>query len=199
MIKYFKTAWQQIGKNYSAGRICSERHLQAELFHILYSNNEFLDNYELRVEPCLYQSCGTPSKYGMTGFVPDMLVVSGLKIVACLELKYVPHGFVKFQKDISNLINFWDLKSQTDLNLYLNTLPQSGDWNYEQPYTISPDFQLIYAIIGNENSDCIENHRDIWARSGSAKIRYNQFVGSISKDKEPAFYMIEVTLPPTSF
>lgn len=193
-LNYFEMAWRQIGTIYSAGKICSERHLQAELFHQLYSNALFLEAYELRVEPCMYHYNLKESKNMILGFTPDMLIVnSNYEILGCIELKYIPHGFVRNKKDMTNMFKMWDLRQTGVTKFYLDTAPGSGDWNYEQPYMLGDEFHLIYGIIGNEFSDGIMNYKTYWTESDNqaSKIQYRQFIGSISKSKDIHFYMAE--------
>ena len=47
-------SWIEIEKIYNAGKIPSERHLQAELFHILVSNEQFASRYQIFIEPNIY-------------------------------------------------------------------------------------------------------------------------------------------------
>lgn len=191
----FEKAWKEIEKAYNSGRICSERHLQAELFHILYCDQEFLKNYELRIEPCLYECSATIDKKILSGIIPDMLVITrqNQEIIAHVELKYVPHGFIPFEKDITNMVRLWNLRANSDVHFYLNTSPKSGDWDYELRYKVSQDFQLIYCLIGNEESHCITDPSNIWSNSLTGLTQtpiYKHLVGKIIRDREPEFYSI---------
>lgn len=193
-IEHFDMAWRQIGSIYSAGKICSERHLQAELFHQLYSNPLFLQTYELRVEPCMYYFNMTKNRNEVLGFTPDMLIINrNEEILGCVELKYVPHGYVQFEKDMANMFKMWDLKNKESIKFYLDTVPESGDWNYQKPYALGNNFHLIYGVIGNEFSDGIMNYKRNWTQpiNHPLEIQYRQFIGSISDNNDVQFYMAQ--------
>lgn len=193
-INHFEMAWRHIGSIYSTGRICSERHLQAEIFHQLYSNSLFMETYELRVEPCMYHYNMKENKNMTLGFTPDMLIINrNREIVACIELKYVPHGYIQFEKDIANMSEMWEIKNLGPSKIFLDTIPESGDWNYQKPYALGTDFHLLYGVIGNEYSDGIIHYKRNWTQLDNpfSAIQYRQFIGSVSDNKSVAFYMTQ--------
>lgn len=184
MIKYFIDCWQEMKVKYEEGLFCSERHFQAELFHLLYSNPEFKKNYKLFIEPIIYDKGDTLTSYELKGIIPDMILSKDEKIVAIIELKYVPHGYVSFEKDIKNLSKFYRIKDTKTL-FYLLADKKSGDWDYEKPFTLDSNLVLIYGLIGNKESYCITNPDEIWTSkytSLDAIPKFAQFNGSIDSE-----------------
>lgn len=196
LVESFKNAWDYIGRRYAAGVICSERHLQAELFHVLYCDPSFIKQYDLRIEPVLYESVG--KEHRLSGLIPDLLVTRDNTIMAHVEIKYVPHGFVQYKKDVASMTRTWNLKANQEVAFYLDTNPQNGEWNYERPYKVGKEFKMIYCMIGNEDSDCFVNNKSIW--DGENKEMFDvdiiQFVGRISKASIPVFEQLDLKIVP---
>ncbi|HMR81956.1 MAG TPA: hypothetical protein PKE30_02455 [Niabella sp.] len=183
LVESFNSAWQYIGRRYNSGVICSERHLQAELFHALYCDPVFMKKYNLRIEPVLYE--GDKDNGKCSGLIPDLLVIGReRKIVAHVEVKYIPHGFVPYKKDVASMFYLWNLKASGGTKFYLDTNPENGDWNYDRPYVVGEDFKMIYCMIGNEESDCFVSNHTIWEGYNGMSGKSTdiiQFAGKISK------------------
>ena len=162
MIDYWIAAWEKIETIYNNGEICSERHFQSELLHILYSDPTFKTKYLLHVEPNLFYDDKANRDTVFKGIIPDILVTEGEKIVAYAELKYVPHGYIPYIKDIRNFLKLYKYRRE-NLQIPLFTDPINGNWNFQRKFTFDKDMILIYAVITNHESDFITHGEKIWS------------------------------------
>ncbi|HLG03781.1 MAG TPA: hypothetical protein VI731_09320 [Bacteroidia bacterium] len=186
IVSFFEAYWEIIKGKYEEGLFCSERHFQAELFHLLYSDKKFKKRYNLFVEPIIYDKEAALSQYQLQGIIPDMIATEKDRIVAIIELKYVPHGFVSFEKDIRNMARFYKAKDM-GVQFYLRTDKKTGAWDYTRPFYLDKDIVLIYGLIGHNESYCITNPNEIWDEKYTAlsmKPRYAQFIGAIDPVNE---------------
>ncbi len=180
-----QSIWKkQIKAEYDKGNICSESHLQAEIFHHLRCNDKFCQTYRIFVEP------REPHIHQKMGIIPDMVIIRESKIVAAIELKYVPNAYAKFKKDIRSLLNLYNLRG-SEQTFSLKTNPKNGNWSDER-FTIAEDALLVYGIITKSLSAAITNPESIWLAEPSIKnaetVNYLQLVGSINKGSESEFY-----------
>lgn len=152
---FLAMAWSRITSYYHLGNICSERHLQAELFHILKSDEQFIKEYKIYVEPTLYTKQGDTD---IDKIIPDMLITKGKKIVAYIELKYVPHGYIRATDDIRK---FYDFNECKYAEIYLERNPVDGGWS-EDLYTICSDIIFVYGFISNHESEAFILKQDIF-------------------------------------
>lgn len=187
-------AWKQIEKVYLRGEICSERHLQSLLFHILNSTDDFNKKYQIRVEPKINITGNGDLVDQLKGIIPDLLIIKGNEIKACIELKYVPNGYVSFKKDIINLSNFWKLKGQSNVGIWLSTNPLNGGWDYSnsKKFTISSELLLVYSLIADKEAYAITDSKKIWSKEFTnleTAPEYLQFIGAIDGSKNPMFYL----------
>lgn len=157
-----KKAWQQTKPYYVEGSICSERHLQAVLFHILQLDKEFTNHYLCFIEPQIGKK------------IPDMIIADPKtkKTIAIAELKYVPHGYVPFEKDALSL-SFFNKKYDKAKPIKLLTNPTTGNYK-EDKFFISKNLLCVFVAITNEQSFAVTNTADIWKpKYTEAEIKNN--------------------------
>ena len=189
---HFSQMWQQVKADYETGKICSERHLQAVIYHHLISSLEFKKEFAISIEPRITGNNACLGNLELSGIIPDMLITKKdeKEIVAIVEIKYVPHHFIPFQKDIKNLAKFWKLRKIDDYCIYLDTVPGTGQWNTGNKYKVSEDLCLIYCAIGNRESYGFTDTQTMWSKAYTSleeNPNYLMFTGLIHKDKEPDF------------
>ena len=191
MKNIIELAWSQLQAVYETGIICSERHMQCELFRILCNDKAFINQYELFVEPRL-----SNTDYAkLNGKIPDIIIASRneREIVAVMELKYVPHSYPQYEKDIDVLTNFYKLRSlrrneniKTSFSLLSD--PETGEWKNDVLFPVSSNMTLIYAVIGRFDSYAFEQEengqpkilgKELWKNEGFEG--YIQLVGPIGK------------------
>ncbi|MES2428680.1 MAG: hypothetical protein V4560_16980 [Bacteroidota bacterium] len=181
MREFFDPAWHNLKNVYDSGVICSERHMQCELFKLLTSNNDFNNRYKIFVEPRL-------TLPELNSKIPDFLITEDDIVVAAVELKYVPHDYSKYEKDLKTLINFCYLfKQNKDYTFPLLTNPNNGEWT-EPKFRFSDKLTLIYCTITKLDAHIITNNKKIWQDmslwkldddSKHNEINYLQYVGAI--------------------
>ncbi len=93
-------SWKEcIRRDYINQRINSERSLQASFWSCLNKNIQIKTNRQLFIE--------TPIKININGsikkVIPDIIICSPQKVIAVIELKYLPRGQPKYEKDLETL------------------------------------------------------------------------------------------------
>ncbi len=158
LIKELKTelvnTWEgSIMRSFRDGLIVSERHLQALFFHHMQDHLEGL-GLRMWVEPKL---TGPDDKLACGNLMPDLLITADTKIIAFMELKYVPHGYSEYEHDRDKMWQYF--QSATRDKYYLNT-DLKGDW----------DERIIYTKH-DESFGCIA----VIAKSGAAALDYTSY------------------------
>lgn len=139
---------QTIQTEYESGVIVSERHLQA-IFYSIVSPVLKEIGYTMLIEPKIYTE---DNECNIKGLIPDILIVKEREVCAIIEIKYVPHGFIEYQKDFETFKKFHLLKGNQNINLYLKVIPINGNWDKKISYKISNELKTYYVAIGNSNS-----------------------------------------------
>jgi len=188
MIKtILKNAWEEVEAVYLTGIICSERHLQAVLYKILESNKSFYENYHCFIEP--YLNTLNKSIPEIEGKFPDLVIVDKVsnEIVAVIELKYVPHYYVPFEKDVWNLSLINKYRGNKSV-IQLMTEPETGKYQTEG-FTISENLLCVFAAITNEFSFSVTDTEKIWKPDYTEKEITNNLtlLGIISYGLKPVF------------
>lgn len=182
-------AWSQLQTVYESGIICSERHMQCELFRVLCNDKAFINQYEIFVEPRLSNTDCAKLKVK----IPDINITSRKEreIVAVMELKYVPHSYPQYEKDIEVLTNFYELcnlrKNDTKTSFSLLTNPETGEWKDDVLFPVALNLTLIYAVIGRFDSYVFEQKdsqpkilgKELWKNEGFKY--YIQLIGPIGE------------------
>lgn len=159
--------WTQIEFIYKQGRICSERHLQAEMFHVLRQHAVFETGmYQIFIEPYIDKNNATDNEKTFVSIViPDMVFTKEDKIVGIMEVKYTPHYFPKFEKDFISFSEFYK-KRRSDFAVKLEVNWQTGNWG-EKQFRIDENVLLIYCVIANWESHIVsnpENVKGVWTK-----------------------------------
>jgi len=93
--KHIITAWETcVFHDYNNQRINSERSLQAAFWSHIYK--DLPDNMRLFIEPTLTIN-------GNDKIRPDIVVCNNKSVISIIEIKYLPRGKPKYDKDIKNL------------------------------------------------------------------------------------------------
>lgn len=176
--------WKGVEKSYRAGEICSERHLQSELYRLL--KNE-LKNLSLSifVEPKIVSNSSLRN-IPIKGLIPDILITNKTNLAAVIEIKYVPHGFVSYQKDINTFSKFASLFKK-NATLVLKTNSINGDWNYNDKFSISNSLLFVYMTISRSDSYVVTDQPVIWTDFIKNKFQYIHFYGKINKGSDIIF------------
>lgn len=176
----FDDVWKEIELVYKSGLICSERHLQSEIFSLLKNNISFSSVYTVFVEPRVDQN----TCENLHGKIPDLIIVNhhSKEIVAVIELKYVPFSYPAYKKDLSTLLNFFN--NRKAIAMPLLTEPNTGLWADER-YTVIENPILVYCVIAKADAHVITqyksgNIKELWGEEGFAN--YLQYVGVVGDE-----------------
>lgn len=161
----FKAVWVQVQTIYYQGRIISERHMQAEIYRLLRANPEFDREYQIWVEPKIEFKQPNIDSY-LKGTIPDMVITRDEEIVAVVELKYTPLGFLPFEKDVTNLMLFNKLRGNGNYKIALRVNHLTGDYDANHGFSISKDLLLVYCAMARKDSHAFEKASDIWILDG---------------------------------
>jgi len=184
----FDDIWKEIEIVYKSGLICSERHLQSEIFSLLKNNRSFSSAHTVFVEPRVDNA----TCENLHGKIPDLIIVNhhSRKIVAIVELKYVPFSYPEYKKDLETLCNFFN--NRKDIAIPLLTNPTAGLWTDER-YTVSEELTLVYCIIAKADAHIITqykngNIKELWSkeelRYEEGLSNYLQYIGAVGDEIE---------------
>ena len=137
----------KIRDGYLAGLYCSEKNLQADMYHHLVMYKK----YKVWVEPSLkiYPEPGGDDKKSEQTIRPDLMISAGNEVIACIELKYVPHAYAMLQTDIDKLRMFTNQPRNKTISLQVD--PATGEWE-DEGFTIAEDLLSVFAVIADENA-----------------------------------------------
>ena len=183
--KQIEKIWcQQIKESYIKGILCSERQLQAELYHFLKSN---LADHQVWLEPVIELE----TEKDKWKIIPDMLITYHQEIQAVIELKYVPYGEVKFKPDIEKM---YTLSNQSNSKSFrLKTDPVNGNYTLVQ-FAIAKNILCIYAAIARGNHAWGVESRSFWIENNYQLNIPNNFlhlVGKVYSNQECAFIRLD--------
>ena len=143
--KQFIAAWKDcIENDYCNQKINSERSLQASLWSYLY--NHLPNNRRLFIEP----SFSLKLKGKTKNLYPDIVVCNSKEIIAVIEIKYLPRGKPKYEKDIETL----SLLSQHRDKLSISNFRYRGIEADAKEYILSKNILFVWA--GIHKSEVVE-------------------------------------------
>jgi hypothetical protein len=136
-------AWKKTCRDYDVGRINSERTLQAVLFGHLRAD---VPECSIFCEPQVSLSESQKA-------IPDLLVVNDTHVVAAIELKFVPHRFPVFEKDVDKLRRFGALLQSVPIRVALD--PRTGR-HVKPAHRVGADCLLVFAAIGRHDARAVD-------------------------------------------
>lgn len=174
--------WQkEIYDCYESGNLCSEKQLQAELYHQLrlFSKQE-TRQLKVWVEPTLK----LPRENGTGTIKPDLLLSSGNEVIAIVELKYVPYKEARFQDDIRKMYNL----SKYQGLIRLETDPNTGNYydKADKHLTVAKDILCVFAAICKGGFAHAVESQTVWKKKNyQINIPHNflHLVGRVFKEK----------------
>jgi len=152
--KVFTSIWiDEIKDRFDNGFIIYERQLQAELYRRLKEKLKESDNYEVWVEPVLY-NIFPPGHI----IKPDIIITKADLIVGIVEIKFKPWEEVNLKYDFNKLMEI----NRKLKKIKLRYKPFSSDWkkqnkNETSEYMLVEESCLnIFIAFGKENSPALD-------------------------------------------
>lgn len=127
----FAAVWAGVETIYESGYCLYEGGLQAALYK------------ELSLE---FSDCGIVIEPRWETQIPDIVIVNENEIVDIFELKFVPHWYPAFARDIKKLLGYCGAQPVT-----LN--PRTAKWG--NPLPISTDCRLHFVAVGRSDSKAV--------------------------------------------
>ncbi len=84
---------------------------------------------------------------GQGTVIPDILIARDRQVVAAIELKFVPHRYPVFEKDVLKLRQYRDHVAPFALEID----PTTGQFS-ERKHLFAPDCLLVFAAIGRHDA-----------------------------------------------
>ena len=136
-------SWQLVCGQYQGGRINSERSMQALFFRFLQD-----------AVPDRTVFCEPGFDLAEARAVPDILVTEAGKIVAAVELKFVPHGYPKFEDDLQKLASYAQHRQPVPVALD----PSTGRFSSAK-HEFAEDCLLVFGAIGRFDAFAVHPER----------------------------------------
>ena len=133
----FKSWKQCIASDYVNQRINSERSLQASFWSFL--NKNIQKNRRLFIESPMTVKTGNKT----TKVIPDIIICSAYKVIAVIELKYLPRGQPKYTKDIKTLAFI----SSNRNKIRVSNKRFRGDAKERTEYSLSSNILFVWASV----------------------------------------------------
>lgn len=171
---------QHIRQDYDMGLLNSERCLQASFYRALRIE---LPEHIIFVEPLLELKSTNIGR----NFVPDIIVCNENKIEAILELKFVPHGYPNYKKDLAKLFTLSTLPGQNEFFISLD--PDSGKFSNGK-YTFSENPIFVFAVIGQHDAEAVDRTAILGSLPGQVPSNFVLLFGKVGPGNIREFDMI---------
>ncbi len=133
-----------IAEAYKAGKITTERSLQASIYMELRQRLPLLNIF---VEPAINNFASYNS-----GSAPDLIVCDENKILLVAELKFVPHNYPHYQHDIEKLKAFFDSRSCAEYRLSID--PKTGQFA-DNTHLATDQTTYAFFVVGRSDSAAV--------------------------------------------
>lgn len=141
-------AWQGcIDSDYMRQRINSERSLQASFWSQL--NNILPPTRRIFIEPPM----SIKTQNGVKRLIPDIVICNTKEVISVIELKYLPRGQPKFNKDIESLA----LISKKRKQISISNSRFRGTEKDNKKYPLSKNILFVWASIHAQPKHEINN------------------------------------------
>lgn len=142
-----RESWELVCGQYKQGRINSERTMQAYFFRFLQD-----------AVPDRTVLCEAGFEMGEVRAIPDILVTEAGKVVAAVELKFVPHGYPVFEDDLRKLAYYARHRQMFPLTVD----PANGRFSSAH-HQFADDCLLVFGAVGRfdasaVNSELLQSH-----------------------------------------
>jgi len=176
MYQQLTNVWDVVKDDYLAGLINSERCLQAALYRGL--RMKMPENFRIFVEPRL-------PIHDNGAIIPDIIICSDSKIVAVVEIKYVPHSYPRFEDDLKKFNRLADFSSSDTFDIAID--PITGKFDNIR-YHLNTDSIFVFAVVGDSEAQAVWRSEVISFLSPEIHTRFLLMFGRINpKEKNISF------------
>lgn len=167
----YRNAWCCVHAAFQEGFCISERGLQSALASAL--NEEFPEK-KLVIEPVWEIP---REQIRRKRYLPDIVLVEDMKISDIFELKFVPHSYAKFERDIEKL-SLYSASSNERFPVQINQC--TGRWTDEEA-SIRKDCQFHFVAVAQADAAavCTESLKVGAKFSGTG--RFNHWYGRVGE------------------
>ena len=166
--RLYKKIWQQVECEYRKGFCVSERGLQAALYTEL--QKELSSDSHVVVEPTWNTLDGKVAK-------PDLVIVEGRKITDIFELKFVPHGYAEWKRDIEKLFRYIKKHNERPLRYPVRLDPNTGQW--EDSLSVQDRCLLHFVVVARHDAEavCTEDLKKEVRKWNNDNKKWNHWFG----------------------
>ena len=164
----YKKIWKQVESVYRKGFCVSERGLQAVLHAEL--RKELPNDSHVVVEPTWNTFDGKVAK-------PDLVIVEGGEITDIFELKFVPHGYAEWEKDIKKLFRYIEKREEQYQRYPVRLDPMTGQW--EDPLPVQDGCCLHFVVVARHDAEavCTEDLKKEVRKWNNDNKKWNHWFG----------------------
>tara|TARA_R110002095_G_scaffold212770_1_gene202518 strand:- start:135 stop:695 length:561 start_codon:yes stop_codon:yes gene_type:complete len=173
-------AWQDcIDNDYMKQRINSERSLQASFWSQL--NGKLPPTKRIFIEPPMT----IKAKNDIKKIIPDIVICNTKEVISVIELKYLPRGQPKFDKDFESLA----LISKKRKLISIKNSRFRGIEEDSKEYTLSKDILFVWASIHAQPRHETETPNS--CRYKSLENNFFQLHAETKQGAKPVIYIVE--------
>ena len=168
----YRDAWCSVHAAFQEGFCISERGLQSALASAL---NEKFPEKNVVIEPVWEIP---REQIGRKRYVPDIVLLEDMKISDIFELKFVPHSYAKFERDIEKL-GLYSASSDKRLPVQINQC--TGRWK-KKGASMRKDCQFHFVAVAQADAAavCTESLKVGAKLSGTG--RFNHWYGPVGEE-----------------
>ena len=150
----YKKIWQRVKCEYRKEFCVSERGLQAALYAEL--RKELSSDRHVVVEPTWNTFDGKCPR-------PDLVIVERGKITDIFELKFVPHGYAEWKRDIKKLFSYTEKRNEQHPQYPVRLDPKTGQWKDSLP--VQDGCLLHFVMVARHDAEAV------WPNDLKNKVR----------------------------
>jgi len=164
----YRKAWSGVETVFQEGFCISERGLQSALASTL--KDQFPEK-KVVIEPVW--------KIRRKQYVPDIVLVEDMKISDIFELKFVPHSYAKFERDIEKLVSYSKCSDER-FPVRLDTC--TGEWK-DDAASLRADCKFHFVAVAQADAAavCTESLKIGAKLSGTG--RFSHWYGRVGKEE----------------
>ena len=141
----YKEIWQKVKGVYRKGFCVSERGLQAALYAEL--RKELSSDSHIVIEPT-WEMVDKKVR-------PDLVIVEGEKITDIFELKFVPHNYAKWRRDIEKLFRYIKKRDDGYPQHPVRLDPKTGQTGQEDHLSVQDGCLLHFVVVARHNAEAV--------------------------------------------